>query len=152
MVRPMPGYPSLGARVPSTEETVVSVLCSRRLRPPGTDDLVYKIRVSQRRQGGQSSRGDRPRRWSRELCWCCWRGRRVGCPGFRGLWHLDSRYFRRTGVSQCPRDGACATESNRIDLALTGVHCRRRSLAALSFNLLRRVKIASVRLCRPAPI
>lgn len=42
--------------------------------------------------------------------------------------------------------------SNRIDLALTSVHRCRRSLAALSFSLLRRVKIASVRLCPPAPI
>ena len=116
MVRPVPGHPSLGARVPSTGETVVSV-CSRGHRPPGTDDLVYEIRASQRREGGQPSRGDRPRRRSCGLCWCRWRGRRVGCPGFRGLWHLDSRYFRRTGVSQYARDGACATESNRIDLA-----------------------------------
>ena len=88
MVRPMPAYPSLDARVPSTEETVVSA-CSRRRRPPRTDHLVHEIRASRWREGGQSSRGDRARRRSRELRRRRRRGRRVGRPGFRGLWRLD---------------------------------------------------------------
>ena len=83
----------------------------------------------------------------------------VGAVGDDGAWVV--RDLERCGVSTanisvvqvCPDVHEMAQVlSNRIHLALTGVHCRRRSLAALSFNLPRTVKIASVRLCPPAPI
>lgn len=75
----------------------------------------------------------------------------VGAVGEDGAWVV--RDLEGYGVStadisvvqvcpQCLQDGD-------LTLALTGVQCRRRSPAALSFNSLRRVKIASVRLCPP---
>jgi pfkB family carbohydrate kinase len=77
----------------------------------------------------------------------------VGAVGEDGGWVV--RDLERCGVSTanvsvvqvCP-----SVHEPNPPGALTGVHCRRRSLAALSFNLHRMVKIASVRLCPPVPI